>query len=79
MGALLISSEPRLTAHRTPNVSPLPLTEEGRKENEKGLANSSYEVVISILPNLVDSQKIQEVLEEAKRNINVAVFKAVGR
>jgi len=62
-----------------PNVSPLPLTEEGHKEQEKGLANSSYEVVISSLPYLVDPQKIQEVLEEAKRNIDVAVFEAVGR
>ncbi|PUU74493.1 hypothetical protein B9Z19DRAFT_1103433 [Tuber borchii] len=64
-----------------PNVSPVPLTEEGRKEQEKRLANSSYvqpwmvEVVISSLPYLVDSQKIQEVLEEAKGNIDAAVSK----
>ena len=57
------------------------MTEEGRKEQEKKLANSSYvqpwmvEVVISSLPYLVDSQKIQEVLEEAKGNIDAAVSK----
>ena len=64
-----------------PNVSPVPLTEEERKEQEKKLANSSYvrpwmvEVVTSSLPYLVDSQKIREVLEEAKGNIDAAVSK----
>ena len=62
-----------------PNVSPVPLTEEGRKEQEKKLANSSYvqswmvEVVTSSLPHLVDSQKIREVLEATKGNIDAAV------
>lgn len=57
------------------------MTEEGRKEQEKKLANSSYvqpwmvEVVKSSLPYLVDSRKIQEVLEEAKGNIGAAVSK----
>ena len=56
------------------NVSPVPLTEEGHKEQEKKLANNSclrpwvVEVVKSSLPYLVDSRKIEEVLEEAKGN-----------
>ncbi|KAG0134294.1 hypothetical protein HOY82DRAFT_638087 [Tuber indicum] len=62
-----------------PNVSPVPLTEEGRKEQEKKLANTSYvrpwmvETVTSSLPYLVDSGKIWEALEEAKGNIDAAV------
>ncbi|KAG0636627.1 hypothetical protein HOY80DRAFT_1138976 [Tuber brumale] len=62
-----------------PNVSLVPLTEEGRKEQEKKLANSSYvqpwmvETVTSSLPYLVGSQKILEALEEARGNIDVAV------
>ncbi|PUU79414.1 hypothetical protein B9Z19DRAFT_1125204 [Tuber borchii] len=64
-----------------PNISPLPFTEKGRKEQERRLANSSYvqpwmvEVVISNLPYLVDSQKIQDVMEEGKGNIDAAFSK----
>ena len=72
MGAQLVSSEPRRTTDWTPNSSPVPLSEEGGKGQEKKLVNNSYlqpwmvEVVKSSLPPLVDSLKIQEVLEEAK-------------
>ena len=64
MGAQLVSSEPRQTTDWTPNVSPLPLTKEWCKGQEKKLANNSYlqpwmvEVDKSSLPYLVDSPKI---------------------
>ena len=81
MGAQLVSSEPRRTTDWTPNVSPVPLTEDGCKGQEKKLANNSYlqpwmvEVIKSSLPHLVNSPKIQEVLEEAKGNIDIEVSK----
>ncbi|RPB05953.1 cysteine proteinase [Choiromyces venosus 120613-1] len=62
-----------------PDVSPTPLTEAGRVEQEKKLANTSYvqpwmeKVVASSLPDLVDSWKIREALEEAKGNVNAVV------
>ena len=60
MGAQLVSSEPRRTTDWTPNVSPVPLSEEGCKGQEKKLANNSYlqpwmvEVVKSSLPYLAE-------------------------
>ncbi|CUS14292.1 unnamed protein product [Tuber aestivum] len=62
-----------------PNVSPVPLTEEGRKEQDKKLAGGSYvqpwmvKTVTSSLPYLTDPQRVREALEEAKGNIDVAV------
>ena len=64
MGAQLVSVEPRWTTDWTPNVSPLPLTKEWCKGQEKKLANNSYlqpwmvEVVKLSLSYLVDSLKI---------------------
>jgi len=57
------------------------LNEEGCKQQEKKLVNHSYlqpwivEVVKSSLLYLVDSQKIQEVLEKAEGNIDAEVSK----
>jgi len=58
------------------------LTAEGCKEQETKLADNSYlqpwmvEVAKSTsLPYLMDSWKIQEVLEEAEGNINAEVSK----
>ena len=80
MGALLISSESRRTTHWAQNVSPVPLTEEGLKQQKMKLANNSYlqpwmvGVVKSSLPYLLYSRKIQEVLED-KGNIDAEVSK----
>ncbi|KAG0640190.1 hypothetical protein HOY80DRAFT_1070636 [Tuber brumale] len=65
----------------SPNVSPVPLTKVGRKEQEQRLANSFYvqpwmvEVVFSSFPYFLDSQRIQELLEVAMGNIDAAVSK----
>ncbi|PWW77724.1 hypothetical protein C7212DRAFT_177773 [Tuber magnatum] len=62
-----------------PHVSPVALTEEGRKEQEKKLASGSHvqpwmvNVVTSSLPYLTDSRRIREALEEAKGDIDAAV------
>ena len=74
-------STTRRTTDWTPNVSPVPLTEEGCKGQEKKLANNSYlqpwmvDVVKSSLPYLMDSPKIREELEEDKGNIDAEVSK----
>ena len=78
MGAQLVCSEPRRTPGWTPNVSPVPLTGERCKAQEKintYLQLWMVEVVKSSFPYLVDSLKIQEVLEEATGNIDVEIPK----
>lgn len=62
-----------------PNVTPTPLTEEAKKEQERKLVDTSYVlpwmegVVSSSLPYLADSAKIRQTLEECKGNIDEAV------
>ncbi|KAH0605527.1 uncharacterized protein H6S33_004749 [Morchella sextelata] len=63
----------------SPNVTPVPLTEEGRREQERKLAETSYVlpwmegVVASSLPYIVDPGKIRHVLEKCKGNVDEAV------
>ncbi|RPB07779.1 OTU-domain-containing protein [Morchella conica CCBAS932] len=62
-----------------PNVTPVPLTEEGRREQERKLGETSYVlpwmegVVASSLPYIVDPGKIRHVLEKCKGNVDEAV------
>jgi OTU domain-containing protein 3 len=57
----------------------VPLTEEGRREQERKLAETSYVlpwmegVVASSLPYIVDPGKIRHVLEKCKGNVDEAV------
>ncbi|KAI5842999.1 hypothetical protein DFP73DRAFT_90931 [Morchella snyderi] len=63
----------------SPNVTPVPLTEGGRREQERKLTETSYVlpwmegVVASSIPYIVDPGKIRHVLEKCKGNVDEAV------